>query len=135
MGIEETLRAYVVAAEGRTVVWGEDDCSAWCAQWVRAATGRPVEIPEYATRDEAVRHIERAGGLVRLWSSALAHAGIYETHAPQMGDVGVVATSRFGDVGVIFAADGIGLWRAANGTAIIRPRAREILGAWRVEKS
>lgn len=56
---------------------------------------------------------------------------IYSTpYEPALGDVGVVNTRRFGPVGVIFAQDGIALWRADNGTGLLRPRRRDIIKVW-----
>lgn len=131
------LQAHVAAVEGATVQWGASDCTSWCAAWVLAATGKTVPfLGSYATLDEAHALIDAAGGLDVLWAQALARVGIHATpYAPQLGDVGIVNTSRFGHVGVIFAADGIALWRAEAGTALLRPRARDIIKVWALPTS
>lgn len=129
---EQQLQAFVEAVEGKPVEWGVDDCTSWCAAWVRDLTGRDVPFSAfYATLDEAHALIDEAGGLDVLWTEALAQADIFSTpYPPQLGDVGIVNTSRFGNVGVIFAQDGIALWRAEAGTGLLRPRARDIVKVW-----
>lgn len=128
----ELLQAHVDAAEGKPVEWGASDCTSWAASWVKTITGKDVPfLGSYASRDEALTLIDAAGGLDVLWTQALARVGIYPTpYPPILGDIGVVDTSRFGPVGVIFAADGIALWRADLGTALLRPRARDIIKVW-----
>lgn len=128
----EGLQAFVEAAEGQPVVWGADDCTSWCAAWVKEATGFDVPmLAEYGSLQEAHQRIDEAGGLDVLWTEALARVGIYSTpYDPVLGDVGIVRTAQFGNVGVIFAADGIALWRAETGTGLLRPRRRNIVKVW-----
>lgn len=128
----ELLQAHVEAVEGQPVVWGASDCTSWAASWVLAATGRAVPmLGAYASLDEAHALIDAAGGLDVLWTQALARAAIYLTpYEPTLGDVGIVDTASFGPVGVIFAANGTALWRAETGTALLRPRRRNIIKAW-----
>lgn len=127
----ELLQAHVEGVEGKPVVWGESDCTSWAAGWVKTVTGKDVPFLGYSTLDEAHTLIDEAGGLDVLWTRALAQVGIYSTpYDPTLGDVGVVNTTRFGPVGVIFAQDGIALWRADNGTGLLRPRRRDIIKVW-----
>ena len=128
----DLLQAHIEAVEGKPVVWGESDCTSWAAAWVRAATGAKVPIlGAYTSLDEAHTLIDEAGGLDVLWTRALAQIDIFPTpYDPILGDVGVVNTSRFGPVGVIFGQDGIALWRADNGTGLLRPRRRDIIKVW-----
>ncbi|WP_353641314.1 hypothetical protein [Mesorhizobium sp. WSM2239] len=130
----EQLQAFVMAVEGKPVEWGRDDCTTWAAAWVKEVTGRAVpQLGSYATLEEAHTLIDEAGGLDVLWSMALAPLSIYETpDQPQLGDVGIVNTARLGHVGVIFAQDGIALWRAIEGTALLRPRSRDIVKVWHI---
>lgn len=130
----DQLQAFVQAVEGKPVEWGRDDCTAWCAAWIREATGKEVPfLGSYDSLDQAHELIDAAGGLDALWSQALARVGMYSTpyvNDTQLGDIGIVNTSRFGPVGVIFSDDGIALWRADNGTALLRPRRRDIFKVW-----
>jgi hypothetical protein len=128
----EQLHAFIMAVEGKAVEWGRDDCTTWAAAWVKEVTGKEVPLlGSYSTLDEAHTIIDEAGGLDVLWTMALAPLNIHETpFEPQLGDVGIVNTSRLGHVGVIFAQDGIALWRAIQGTALLRPRARDIVKVW-----
>lgn len=128
----ELLQEHVASVDGLSVTWGVDDCTAWAAAWVLKACG--LEVPfsaNYGSRDEALTIIDGSGGLEGLWSVALAKVGIYSTpYPPELGDVAVVGTSRYGAVGTIFAHDGIALWRSDAGVGILRPRRRDILRAW-----
>lgn len=127
----ELLQGHIDAVEGKPVVWGESDCTSWAAGWVESVTGKAVPfLGAYSSLEEAHTLIDEAGGLDVLWTRALAQVGIYSTpYEPALGDVGVVKTT-FGSVGVIFAQDGIALWRADNGTGLLRPRRRDIIKVW-----
>lgn len=128
----DLLQAHVAAVENKPVEWGVDDCTSWAAAWVLSATGKAVPFSaSYASLDEAHALIDEAGGLDVLWMRALAQIGIWSTpYQPELGDVGVVNTASFGPVGVIFANDGVALWRAESGTGLLRPRKRDIVKAW-----
>lgn len=128
----ELLQAHIAAVEGKPVEWGVSDCTAWAASWVLVATGKTVpRLGAYASLEEAHTLIDAAGGLDVLWTQAMAQIGIFATpYDPVLGDVGVVNTTSFGPVGVIFAQDGVALWRAETGTALLRPRSRDIVKVW-----
>ncbi|MEP9374991.1 hypothetical protein [Mesorhizobium sp. KR1-2] len=117
------LQAYVDAVEGKTVEWSVDDCTSFAAGWVELISGIMVPRLKFNNQDEAHSLIAGHGGLLPIWENALRNFPLrYEFDRPRLGDVGVVETSRFGEVGVIVAHDGIALWRAAKGTALLRPR-------------
>lgn len=128
----ELLQAHIEAVEASPVLWGESDCTSWAASWVKTATGKNVPfLATYSSLDEAHRLIDEAGGLDVLWTQALAQIGIFSTpYDAVLGDVGIVNTASFGPVGVIFAKDGVALWRAETGTALLRPRRRTIIKTW-----
>jgi hypothetical protein len=128
----DLVQAHIEAVEGKPVEWGADDCTSWAAAWVLAATGITVPfLGSYPSLDDAHRLIDEAGGLDVLWTQALAQVGIYSTpYDPVLGDIGIVDTASFGPVGVIFAQDGVALWRADTGTALLRPRRRTIIKTW-----
>lgn len=136
------LAAYVRATRG-PVVWGVSDCSTWPAQWVAEATGREVRWPAYASEDEARTMMADAGGLVPLWRDVAESAGLRERdpalEAPAPGDVGVMLTRRFGDVGVIFgplagvpAGPWLAYWRSEDGARPISIRRATLRAVWEV---
>lgn len=137
----ELLAAYVRGTHG-PAVWGLSDCSTWPAQWVSEARGCEVRWPEYDTERDAAEMVAAAGGLVPLWREVAGAVGLRERdvarEAPRPGDVGVILTRRFGDVGVIFAppevSDGpwLAYWRAETGVRPISVRRSTILAAWEV---
>ena len=127
----DRLAAYLAAVPDREPIWGVDDCSAWAAAWVTAEAGAGLRLPVYASRTEADRLIAAAGGLAPLWRSVARPAGLVECVAPELGDVGIISTSR-GDAGVIFLAGGICCWRARSGAALLTPRPTSIVAAWTI---
>lgn len=126
----DRVMAYARSFEGLDVTWGKDDCSMFVAGWVEQETGQPLALPSYASRDEAYARIAAAGSLAALWGDIANEAGIMETGAPDLGDVAVIETARFGQVGVICLYNGACLWRETKGVTIFPPR--QIVAAWRV---
>lgn len=109
----ERLAAFLAAFDDAPVDWGKNDCSAAPALWVRQETGAAVVLPAYASREEALA-LKLAHGLAALWGAALP--GFEERIGmPQLGDVGVIPTRRYGDIGVIFGAHGAAFWRREQG--------------------
>lgn len=126
----DRVKAYARSFEGVPVTWGVDDCSMFVARWVERETGLPLPLPSYGSRDEAHTLIAEAGSLAALWGNLAAEVGIHETGAPELGDVGVIDTSRFGQVGVIWLANGACYWRESKGVTLFQPRC--YVKAWRV---
>jgi len=129
--LSERLRAFIVDAQESESVWGVSDCSQWPAAWVEQVHGRKIKLPRWRSRDEAHRLIAKAGSLERLWSGALADFRLFETGRPQLGDVGIIETSRYGQVGGIFVHGEYFAWRAETGVAFIVPRI--IVKAWAIQ--
>lgn len=127
--LREALAAHIEAVEGVPVEWGATDCTMWPARWW-ARCGRTIKpLPVYSSEAEAREHIERAGSLEALWSWALEC--VPERYGdPAFGDVGIIASHRFGQVGGIFGDDGTFFWRASKGVALLRPRAKTIIRIW-----
>ncbi len=126
------LREHVEEVGSRPCQWGLDDCSMWAGRWVERVHKVRGITPRYQSRTEGEALISAAGGLENLWCLMAGHFRLNETTFPGFGDVGLVSTSRFGPVGVIFTTEGIALWRAEVGIAAIRPRAETIIRAWTV---
>ncbi|WP_315920452.1 DUF6950 family protein [Mesorhizobium sp. SP-1A] len=137
MDLAAMLQAHIEAVEGKPVVWGESDCTSWAASWVEKVTGdKPPFLAGYSSLEQAHALIDEAGGLDVLWGRSLSTIGIFSKpdYAAALGDIGIVDTASFGPVGVIFAQDGVALWRADNGTALLRPRSRNIVKVWNLSE-
>lgn len=121
--LDERLAAYLDAAWGRGLVWGEADCLLFAANWcVIAGTPDPAAAfrGRYRTRLGAVRLLNKAGGLAALAARQMAAAGFAEVEAARLGDVGlveVITPEGPGPVGAVF--DGAG-WNvlAVGGLAV-----------------
>ncbi len=125
-GRAERLQAYIEAAYERPMDWETDNCTYWPAEWVYRETGRTFDLPACRDRDQAQALIRAGGTLDRLWKGALY--GFDETGRPGLGDVGVIDTGRFGQVGGIFLPGQYFAWRGENTVAFILPRF--IVRAW-----
>lgn len=131
--LEAELRAFVEEYDGKPVVYGVDDCAPFAGSWVERATGRNLRLPAYDSRDGGQALIRSAGGLLDLCDGLMADAGFGERYGdPLLGDVGILRTNAFGDVGGIFAHAGHFLWRHAEGVGILVPRPRYILKVWAI---
>lgn len=112
----QRLQAFLARLEGKPVVWGKDDCSATPALWVAEETGLRVDYPAYSTEAEALALKANAGGLVPIWNDRLSRIGIYERIGePELGDVAVVETRLYGQLGGIVAQARILIIRKDNG--------------------
>jgi len=120
--MREKLLAFLEQFEGRPTVWGKDDCSASAAMWLRE-NGIDVRLPAYSSREEAHALIEQAGGLVHLWDDALSGTDVRERYdRPELGDIAIIDTRTFGQVGVICGSGGICWWRKNEGGFWLAPR-------------
>ncbi|WLR92184.1 DUF6950 family protein [Shinella zoogloeoides] len=129
--LAEPLRAYLDAAGDAPMAWGISDCSRWAAGWVALVHGRPVDLPRWTSREEAHGLIREAGSLAALWADALFAFGLDEAGVPDAGDVGIIDTGRFGQVGGIFLSGGYFAWRAEpRGILILLPRS--IVRVWSI---
>ncbi|WP_037448969.1 DUF6950 family protein [Sinorhizobium fredii] len=128
--LAEPLRTFLEAAQESECVWGVSDCTRWAADWVEQVYDRSLDLPRWSSREEAYRRIAKAGSLERLWSERLAVFGIFETGRPQLGDVGIIDTGRYGQVGGIFLHGEYFAWRAETGVAFLVPRL--IVKAWSI---
>ena len=116
------LMEFLKRFDEKHVEWGVDDCSAMCAAWARE-NGYDVQIPSYSSQEEAHALIKEGGGLIRLWERFCASAGVSERYGePQLGDVGIIDTRRFGPIGVIWASGGICCWRVSKSAFWLAPR-------------
>lgn len=127
------LRTLAELLNGVQCEYGINDCSMFPAQWVADITDKELNLPYYDTPESGKKIIDASGGLVNVWSNILEPAGFQQCHnTPVFGDVGVIKTRAFDDVGVIFCDLGLALWRTPDGTTFISPRAKTILKVWTV---
>jgi len=128
------LRAMCAQVARTAPVYGVDDCSAWPAQWVANVTGKALDLPVYHSRAEAEAMMDDAGGLVPIWDRVLSPAGIGPRSGfPRFGDIGVIETFGFRDVGVIFCELGSAAWRAhRGGIQFLAPRHHTIRKVWAI---
>lgn len=126
------LLAHIESIAGVESAWGAraSDCTSWPAQWVEQERNVKLMLPDYENEEEG-RALISSGGLDTHWRRVLADAGIYETHSPQLGDVGVVKMS-FGASGCIFGERGVVFVRGRNGAAIIGPGKSTVLVAFAI---
>lgn len=127
--------AYAEASMDEPTVWGESDCTAWARRWVEGVHGRRMDLPKWSSREEALAYIAEAGSLEALWSPAIENYGLRERYSdPQAGDVGIIQTHLFPQIGGIFLAHGLFAWRAEpHGARLLRPRPRTIVKVWAVQ--
>lgn len=123
----ERLMAWCEAQAEMPAQWGVNDCTLFAARWAEAETGQHLNLPAYDSEAEARALIERAGGLAELWR---AHVPFDETDAPIAGDVGIVQTRLFGEVGVIWTRPGIAAWRAVTGVKLFTPNPDYVVANW-----
>ncbi len=119
----EQLAKFVASWKDKPVVWGESDCTAFAAEWVKSQRGERVPfLADYDSREEAHRLIAYYGRLSAIWSQALARIGVFETCSPQLGDVAIVHLADYGEVGVIIGNDRVSILRTDRGARFLRPR-------------
>jgi hypothetical protein len=120
--MKQKLMQFLSSFEGKSVVWGYDDCSACQYLWLRA-NGHSPEFPEYSSQEEAHQLVKEAGGMVPLYDQLLIGTAIQERFStPEVGDIAVIDTRLLGEVGVICGAGGICCWRKEGGFFWLAPR-------------
>lgn len=130
--LHDRLRSHFQSVDGVLVEWGISDCTAWTRSWI-CKCGHNLAPLTYRSQSEARRLIVGAGSLAALWDEWLAPAGIFQTIFPQAGDVGIIETASFGQVGGIWIDGGGLLWRAENGATLLYPRAKSIVKSWGIQ--
>jgi hypothetical protein len=109
------LDAFAREMDGRPVSWGENDCSAAPALWLRRL-GWKVALPIYRSREEAHAIIAAHGSLAATWENCISGSGMaVRIGEPQLGDVAVIETRLFGQIGGIVASGSILLVRQDDG--------------------
>lgn len=103
----ERLRAFLERYQGKPVTWGIDDCSACPALWVAEETGWKVDYPSYSSEAEGLALKARHGGLVPIWDERIGEHLVERFDDPQPGDVGIIDTRLWGQIGGIILAGGI----------------------------
>ena len=129
----QLLETYINEHAGRPASWGKSDCSMFVANWIERATGRRVPTPDY-TGEEAGRAIIAAhpGGFQGVWRDIARAASIHETYSPELGDVAIIDTSRYGPIGAIWGGSGYAYWRTLIGVTMVRPNPETVVASWKV---
>jgi hypothetical protein len=136
MEILDNAVRFIEERSREPVVWGVSDCSAWAAAWVEHLTGHRMQLPKWASHDEAHDLIASYGSLSSLWSEVIDeddYCPLQDGHGePSVGDVGIIMTHLCGEVGGIFLNHRNFVWRVdQGGYRLIRPRMRSIVKFWR----
>ncbi|KKX28222.1 hypothetical protein [Rhizobium sp. LC145] len=131
--IGELLQDHIDAVSSKDAQWGVDDCSPWADEWQAMFTGeRVIPEPDWHSWEEAEAKISAAGSLCALWEEALIGELLWETGAPEFGDVGIINTRIAGQVSGIFLDHGRFVWRVRRGVSMLMPR--EIVKVWTFQK-
>lgn len=113
--LAERLSAFLRTISDEPVEWGRNDCSAVPQRWL-VENGIAADLPVYGSRDEAHAIIARHGSLVATWDWCLRKDPLPMRYdQPRLGDVAVVDTRLYGQVGGIVAEGGILVIRKDDG--------------------
>lgn len=115
--IADQLAAFLERHEGSGVVWGDTDCSAMPHKWL-ATLGFDVELPVYHSREEAHAIVEEHGSLVATWDWCLSlsrEPPVERAGSPMLGDIAVIDTRLYRQIGGILAAGNILIVRKDDG--------------------
>lgn len=129
MSRQDRLREYCDATKDVSAIWGVDDCTQWAANWVEKETGVIIPRIKYSSKIEALQLIKDAGSLYDIWDNALP---FFQTSNPNSGDVCIVKTLRFGDIGAIWTRFGMVAWRAEKGYVLLEGREKVIVASWQI---
>jgi hypothetical protein len=118
--------------------WGGvvgDDCTTWCASWVRERMGVDPAAAlrgTYTNEFGAHRVIYLAGGLVALIGDRLSPLGFTRTDTPADGDICVVRAASFdgNTVSEISAIKFGPLWAMLSPGRVVAKKA-DLVAAWR----
>jgi hypothetical protein len=107
MDLSAELRAFLEEENAKEAVWGQSDCSATPCMWLRRL-GHDVRLPAYSSKEGARAIVEAHGSLVAAWDHFLEVTAISERLGdPVLGDIAVVDTRLYGQIGGILAHGGI----------------------------
>lgn len=113
--LAEKLAIFLRAIADEPVEWGRNDCSAAPQRWL-VENGIAADLPFYNSRDEAHAIIAHHGSLVATWDWCLRKDPLPTRYdAPRLGDIAVVNTRLYGQIGGIVAEGGILVIRKDDG--------------------
>ncbi len=128
----EVLEAYIMEHAGRPVRWGVSDCCMFVASWVERASGVKLPTPHYMGEEHGRALIDAAGGLEPIWRDIATRGGLWTTGAPDVGDVALIDTTRWGPIGAIWGGSGYAYWRTLNGVTMVAPHPDTVVASWSV---
>lgn len=114
MTIASDLAAFLEEINGAPVIWGKTDCSATPATWLRRL-GYEIEMPTYRSRAEAEAIIARHGDLVATWDHYIGNRVGERYGDPQTGDIAVIDTRLYRQIGGIVAVGNVLVVRKDDG--------------------
>lgn len=99
------LQAFLEEVGCGPVRWGVDDCSAAPVAWLNRESGLNIRLPRYDSREAAHEIIAKHGDLAGVWDAiGITHQLSTRYGEPELGDVAVIETRRFGQIGGILGA-------------------------------
>lgn len=139
MGKHEALAAWLDQAVDTPRAWGSHDCTLWPANWV-VESGHADPAGDwrgrYRSARGAARLVNAAGGLLALYASGAASAGLRQTERFIAGDVGLLSMpTREADRALGAAVGAIciggGEWAVVKDGGLWMGRG-SVIAAWRV---
>lgn len=137
---DSVLENWLKISDEPECIYRFNDCCAWPARWIEYAFYVKIELPYYSNRKEADALLKEAGSMEALWSRALQGVATpigTDPEKARLGDVGIMQTHRFGQIGLIIAAPHQAFYRCERredevGVAggVVRPR--NMVQIWRV---
>lgn len=112
----ERLRAFIERIGNGPFEWGASDCTSVPVEWINEECGTNIRMPEYHDRESAHAIIASYGGLANAWASMASQHGVRERFGePELGDVAVIDTRLYGQIGGIVASHRVLYVRLENG--------------------
>lgn len=131
------LKVFIV--DHRNFAWndqGGENCMSWCGSWIYDRTGLdPAQDHRgrFVDEDDALRYIEKQGGLVKFADAMLNQCRIKRVVKPRTGDVGIVeaVVNAAGDVKPVAAICYGPLWAFITPGRVVAKKSQAI-AVWRI---
>lgn len=140
MALNSRLPAFLNARAGKPLIWGENDCGLWLADWLIVAL--QIEDPARMLRGcyKSARQLADLYGTVALLTEARAicrRVGLPHPRDPTLGDIAVIELRRASNTSprvIVGAIRGKGGWivPAPRGVSKLPDDGVRLIVAWRV---
>lgn len=136
MALSDVLSVYLQRESIRPLVWGENDCCLFLANFIKELTGRDLAASfrgQYDDEEGALAFCNEVGGAAILISRGLRQGGFESVEVPSEGDFGCV---DYADeiVGAIYFQDKWFL-KSDDGICIVAPDGLRVLKVWNVSQA